>query len=250
MNIIKTMNLQYKVHNLEIIKNINIEINEGDFVSVVGPNGAGKSTLIKLISKLINKTSGEIEIKGKNIEKYKRKELSKILAYVPQFINLDYNFTVEEIVLMGRTPYIGMFFEYTKEDLKIVENVMKKTGIYELKDEKIQNLSGGEKQRAIIARGLAQNAKILVLDEPISNLDIYMQIEIMKLLEELNEKEKITIICILHDLNMALKYTKKSVMLNKGIVVEKGITENVINEKNINNVFNVKVAILNKVINY
>ena len=251
MNILQAQNLNYTINKTKILKDIKFSVNEGDFVAILGPNGSGKTTLLKNILK-INVQMGRqsrlplqtINLFGTDINQYKRKELAKKIAYVPQIITFDYDFTVETVVLMGRTSYLKVFEDYSEKDMQIAKIAMEKTNVYHLKDRSIHTLSGGELQRVVIARALTQKTPILILDEPVSNLDIYQQIEIMQLLEELNKTENITIVTVLHDINLALKHCNKAILLNKGEVVAQGLMDEVVTVENIKEVFEVDIKLI------
>jgi len=237
--ILEIKNLYYTINNKKILDNISFDISSGDFISVLGPNGAGKTTLIKNITNIIHYNSGLILLNNKDIKKYRKKEFSKNVAYIPQSINIDYNFSVKDIVLMGRLPYLKLFEEYTDKNYEICEKIMKELHIFEFRDRSILTLSGGEQQRVFIARALAQNSNILVLDEPISELDIGNQINTMTLLKKLNKEKKITIITVLHDINIALNFTSKCLLLKKGKIIEYDFTEKVLNQENVKSIFNI-----------
>ena len=242
-NIIEIQNLKYIINKSVLINNINMEIEKGDFVTLIGPNGAGKSTLLELITNMTIKTSGEIKIDDKNIEKYKRKELAKLMSYVPQITIIDYSFTVENVVLMGRIPYLNIFEQYSNSDYELTKKAMQMSNVYELKDRNINTLSGGELQRVLIARAINQQSEIIILDEPINNLDIKQQIEIMEILKQLN-KSGITVICVLHDINVAYKYASKVVLINKGEIKQQGEKNTVITTENIKEIFGVNPKII------
>ncbi len=244
--IIEIKDLSYKIGNNTILDNITTKLYQGEFITIIGPNGAGKTTLIELLIKIIDQQQGSILIQGENIKKLNRKTIAKKIAYVPQSINFDYEFTVEETVLMGRLPYQGILDKYNEQDYKIVEQAMKLTNISLLKDRNICTLSGGEAQRVAIARAIAQKTPILILDEPISNLDIYQQIEIMEILKKLNKEENITVISILHDINTSLRYSDKTILLKNGKLVNQGKSENIITKDSLRLVFGVNVNIIQK----
>ncbi|BEP27737.1 ABC transporter ATP-binding protein [Helicovermis profundi] len=244
MNNVEIKNLNYSYVNKEIIKDISLSISHGSFNCILGPNGSGKTTLVKNIVKLLYPSKDTIYISNKEINEYKRKELSRKIALVPQSTIIEYDFTVEEIVMMGRMPYQKRFKTETEEDYLIVKESMIKTDTYVLKDRFINNLSGGEKQRAIIARAIAQEPQVLVLDEPVSYLDIHHQVEIMKLIKKLSLEKGITVITILHDVNLAIEYADNIVLLKDGKVYSSGSSENIVNEKSIKEVYDVNVAVI------
>lgn len=244
------MNYQLEVNNLafgygskEVLNNINMNIKPGTFISVIGPNGSGKSTLLKNISTYLKPQKGVILLDSKGIDKLPRKEVSKKISVVPQNISLEFDFKIKDIVMMGRHPYIKKFKGETPEDVKIVEKAMLYTNILTLSDRMFNELSGGEKQRVILARALAQEPKILLLDEPVSHLDLQHQIEILDLIKNMSIKESLTIIAVLHDLNMASSYSDYILMLKEGSIIYEGIPETVLNQENIREVFNINVYI-------
>ncbi len=226
-----------------VLKNINLEIETGSFISILGPNGCGKSTLINIISKVLKNYSGYIEIFGRDLNKINPKDTAKLIAVVPQYTNAEFNFTVEEMVLMGRYPYISRFGSETNKDYEKAINAMNLTKTLKLKDKKYNELSGGEKQRVIIAQALAQETPIILLDEPTSHLDINFQIEIMNLFLKLNKNENRTIVGVFHDINLAANYSEKVLFLKDGSIFTYGDIESTITKENIKNVFDTDIYI-------
>ena len=238
-------NLNCILNGTSILNNINITFEKGKFYSIVGPNGSGKTTLLKNILKLIDVDRNTIFIDNNEVTKLKSNELSKLVSYVPQNTNIEFNFLVKDIVMMGRNPYLKRFQAESKEDYEIAEKAMRITDIWDLRDRGINTLSGGERQRAIIARALTQNTDIILLDEPISQLDIHHQINLMKLLKELTEKMNITVITVIHDLNYAIQYSDYLVFLNDGKVFSCGCPEEVITKDNLKKIYNMEFHIMN-----
>ena len=234
-------NLKFAYNDKEILKNINLRFNTGYFYSVIGPNGSGKSTLLKNIAKIVSPEENSIMIDNKDITKMNKKELSKIISVIPQEINIDYDFTVYDIVLMGRNPYKNFFQDFNTNDREIAQKYMKETNTWELRDKLITELSGGEKQRVIAARALTQEADIILLDEPTSHLDLQYQIEFLKIFRNL-KKDKI-IIAVLHDLNLSSLFSDQIILINSGKIIDKGIPSEVISTKNIKDVYNLSVEI-------
>ena len=241
---IEVKNLKFLYNNEKILDNVNIRMEKGKFYSIIGPNGSGKTTLIKNICKILEGENGHIFINEKDINKMDFNSISKSISVVSQDTNIDFDFSVMDIVLMGRTPYIKTFSTETYKDLNIAKDAMEFLDVWRLKDKNIRSLSGGERQRVLIARAICQNTDIILLDEPISHLDIKYQIELLNKLKSLNISKNITIIAILHDLNLASTYSDYIVLMNKGKIVDSGTSEQVLTKENIKNVYNIKVDIL------
>lgn len=237
-------NLNCILNGSNILNNINLSFEKGKFYSIVGPNGSGKTTLLKNILKLIEVDKKTVFIDKNDVTQLKSNELSKLVSYVPQNTNIEFNFSVLDIVMMGRNPYLKRFQAESKNDYEIAEKAMNITNIWNLKDRGINTLSGGERQRVIIARALTQSTDIILLDEPISQLDIHHQINLMNLLKELTEKMNITVITVIHDLNYAIQYSDYLIFLNEGKVFSCGYPEEVITKENLNKVYNMDFHIM------
>ena len=227
-----------------ILNDINVSIFDKGFYGILGPNGSGKTSLIRHILRLLTVMEGKITVKNKGIDEYKRKELATILSFVPQNTNLDSDFTVQDIVMMGRSPYQGRFSSITKEDRNIVEEAMLFTKCDHLRDKSFLSLSGGEAQRAITARAIAQQTSFLILDEPISHLDIRYQVELMQCLKKLNEERGTTIIAVLHDLNLAYMYCKDIILMKDGHVYAKGDRKKVMTLERLKEVYEMDFSIM------
>ncbi len=240
---LSAINLKFSYYDTPVLKNLNFEIEKNSFISILGPNGAGKSTIVKLISKVLTGYEGEILIEGKNIKDLSQIEIAKKIAVVPQSTSLGFNFSVFETVMMGRYPYLSRFKNESQEDRKIVAEVMKLTRTEIFKNKNYNELSGGEKQRVIIAQTLVQDSPIIILDEPTSHLDINFQIEFMELFFSLFKNSKKTIIGIFHDINLAIQYSEKIMLLKDGGVFCYGNVEEVITRTNMMSVFNSDVFI-------
>lgn len=238
-------NLNWSFGNTHILKNISANIGENKFTCIIGPNGSGKSTLLKNILKILEPEENSIFVYNKDILNYKYKDLSKKIASVPQNTMIDYDFSVIDIVLMGRSPHLRRFQVEGEEDFKIARKAMEMTDTWHLRERSINTLSGGERQRVIIARALAQQSDILVLDEPISNLDIQHQINLLNITKELSINENITIIAVLHDLNFAIQYSDYLILIHEGKIVDEGLPEEVITHDNIKRVYDIDIHIMN-----
>ncbi len=240
-NHIKIENLNWNYGSEIVLNDLNLTIEKGKFYTILGPNGSGKTTLAKIITKSLDIPSDKVFLISEDLSKMSNKQTSKRIATVPQNTIIDFDFSVMDIVLMGRAPYIKRFQSESSYDMEIAKNAMKKTNTWQLKDKKIDQISGGERQRVIIARAITQNTEILILDEPISNIDIHHQIQLLDVLKTLNREKNITIITILHDLNLAAQYSDEIILLSKGEIMAKGNPQEVLTKEIINEVYNIKV---------
>ncbi len=236
-------NLTFRYQSTPVLGGVNLEVKKGEFWGVIGPNGSGKSTLVKNMAGLLLPQEGVVFLEGWDLKSLIRSTLAREVAVVPQDTMTGFNFFVEEVVGMGRAPYQGRFQRESARDRELVRRAMELTGCMELKDRHINDLSGGERQRVILARALAQEPRLLLLDEPTSHLDIGYQTEIFDLLNRLNEEERITIISVLHDLNLAAQYCHKLLLLQEGRVYACGPPEEVITYENIKEVYRTRVVI-------
>jgi iron complex transport system ATP-binding protein len=239
---INVRNLCFAYEGKEILKGINLDFSTGKFYSIIGPNGSGKSTFIKNISKILEPKHKSVFIEKDDILSFNSKNLAKKMAVIPQNILIDYEFTVFDIVMMGRSPYKRRFQDFNIDDEKVVQKYMEITNTWQLKDKLITHLSGGETQRVIAARALSQETDIILLDEPTSHLDIQYQVEFLSIFKSLKSDK--VIISVLHDLNMASIFSDEVILINKGEVEAIGKPWEVINKENIKNVYNLSVQVL------
>ena len=216
MDFLNVIDLKSGYSNNLVLKDISFSVKKGEFIGIIGPNGAGKTTLLKTLSHIIKPLSGKVLLKGKDIHLLSSLLLARQCAMVGQDLLSLFSFTVEEIVLMGRNPYLGLFKQERKEDVEIVNMALKRTDMSLLKDRPIDELSAGERQRALIAKALVQQPQLLLLDEPTAHLDIGYQTDILDLIRLLNRDSELTVICVLHDLNLASQYCDKLLLLDKG----------------------------------
>src|SRR3989338_7367885 len=189
-----------------VIKGISLSVKKGDFLGIIGPNGSGKSTLLRLMTRVLIPRKGRVMLEGKDITGMRAKEFSKVVAFVGQDTMINFSFSVWEIVLMGRIPHLRRLQFETQKDFLIAENALSATDALYLKDKDINALSAGERQRVITAKALAQEPALLFLDEPTSHLDIGHQVMVCDLLKRLNKTSGLTIVVVLHDLNLASEY--------------------------------------------
>jgi cobalamin transport system ATP-binding protein len=229
--------------SVKILENVHFTVNEGDFVGIVGPNGSGKTTLLKSISRTLKPFKGTILLDKTDVYSIKSVDLAKQMAIVPQESNIGFSFTALDIVLMGRNPHMKRFQMESEADLTIVRKAMNRTNTWHLADRPINELSGGEKQRVVIARALAQEPKVLLLDEPLTHLDMINQLEIMDLVKELCIKERLIVLTVIHDLNLAARYCSSILLLKGAKIFAAGPVENVLTSENIKAVFQVDAIV-------
>ena len=237
---IRLENLEVSINKSEIIKGVSFHVNNGDFVGLIGPNGSGKSTILKTIYKLIDKKCGAIYINGKEIDSISIKSMARELAVVSQFNQYNFSFKVKDIVLMGRNPYKRTFQLDNKEDYDIVREALEKVNMLEYKDRDFLNLSGGEKQRVLLARALAQKTEILLLDEPTNHLDIKYQIEILSLVKDLG----ICVVAALHDLSLAAQFCNEIYIIKHGELIAKGKPKDIITANMVKEVYEIDCDIV------
>ncbi len=228
---------------IKILKNVNFEVKNGDFFGILGPNGSGKSTLLKSISRTLKPKTGTIVLDDASIYDSTSVEIAKKMAVVPQETSVAFDFTVLEIVLMGRAPHLSRFKVEGRKDLEIARKAMEYTGTWNLANRKITELSGGEKQRVIIAKALTQEPTFLLLDEPTSHLDISNQLEIMDILKQLCNEKKLTAVGVFHDFNLAARYCNCLMLMKEGEIVALGELNKVLTSKNIKEVFGVDAIV-------
>ena len=239
MAIINIEKLNYSYGRKEVLKELSLDIDENKLTGIIGPNGCGKSTLAKNIIKYINGKFESFKIMDTDIRELTHKKIAQLISYIPQKSIIIPNISVFDYVLLGRFPLLKNSWDnYTKKDYEIVENNINLLNIKELRDRNIETLSGGELQKALLARALAQEAKILLLDEPTSALDLNNAVEFMKILKNISMKTEISVIIIIHDLNLASLFCDSLIILKDGRFIEKGSPKEVINEENIKSVYN------------
>lgn len=229
--------------SVKVLEDIQFAVESGEFLGILGPNGSGKTTLLRSISRVLKPQKGTIFIGDTDIYKLKTLEVAKQLAVVPQDTPVTFDFTALEVVLMGRNPHMPRFRMESREDLAIAKNSMELTGTWQFADRPVTELSGGEKQRVIIARALTQEPKILLLDEPTTHLDICNQLEIMDLLKQLCKTKKMLIIAVFHDFNLAARYCDSIILLKEGKIVAVGESNKTLTSENVKKVFNVDTIV-------
>ncbi len=237
---LKIENLRVSIGTSEIVKGVSIEVKEHKFVGLLGPNGSGKSTLLKAVYRVLKPTGGVVLMNGKDVSRIPEKDRAKDMAVVSQFNQVSFEFTVQDIVMMGRTPHKKRLERETAEDYKIVSEALKQVGMEEYSKRKFTTLSGGEKQRIILARALAQEPKLLILDEPTNHLDIKYQLQVLSIVKNLN----ICVLAALHDLSLASMFCDEIYMLKGGKIMGKGKPEEVITSEMIQEIYGVTASVV------
>ena len=226
-----------------VLRNVTIRVARGDFVGLIGPNGCGKTTLLRVISGVLAPSEGRIRLKGTDLREIGRRTLARAMACLPQHCSLDLAYTVRELVLMGRSPHLSRIGGETKKDFQVAEMAMQLADLSHLADRLITEVSGGERQRALIAMCLAQEPEVLLLDEPASHLDIAHQLSILDLIAKLNRLTGMTVVAVFHDLNMAAEYCQRLFVLNEGRVEASGRPQDVLTAEMIQRVYGATVLI-------
>ncbi len=242
---IQVDNVSFKYgNNLQALDNVSMATREGELVCLVGPNGSGKSTLLKCLLKIFKPQKGKITLENMDIGQISIPNLAKHIGYVPQSMQQVFPVTVFEAILTGRIPHLG--WAPKDSDIKKVEDIMKLFGVEAWAWRYLSALSGGERQKVLIAMTLAKDPPILLLDEPTSNLDLRHQLEVMDILKRLVKEQKLTVVMAIHDLNLALKYADRVVMMKKGRVVAEGKPLEAFTKETIQSVFGVDVEVADK----
>ncbi|MBC7347197.1 MAG: ABC transporter ATP-binding protein [Clostridia bacterium] len=231
--------VEFSYNSRPVLKNVEFEVNRGELFSILGNNGAGKTTLLKCLNKILRPQRGTILVEEKDLAALDRREVARRLGYVAQR-HESTRFTVFDAVLLGRKPHIK--WGPTARDLEIVRNVLQALGMEELSLRYLDELSGGELQKVVIARALAQEPRVLLLDEPTSNLDLKNQFEVLRIVKEAARERNIAVVVVMHDLNLALRFADKFLLLKNGTIFACGGME-VVTPENIAGVYGVRVAV-------
>lgn len=242
MTVLKVDNLSCGyLPNKPVIKNMSFSVDEGDFVGIVGPNGSGKTTLLRAIIGLLAIQKGEVLVSNQRIDQLEQREIARRIAFVPQMMEPVAGFSVEEMVLLGRTPYFGRFFFETEKDYNAVDWALSELKIEKLRDRPVTKLSGGEFQRVAIARAIAQEPRILLLDEPTTHLDLRFQVKICKLLWKIRKHR--AVVATFHDLNLAARHCSRLMLIKKGELIAEGEPNKVLTPENIWKAYRIKAAV-------
>lgn len=228
------LNLYYGANH--VLWDVSVSIEHGEFVVIIGPNGTGKTSLVKSLAGLV-KVSGEIEILGKPLKEYSRRRLAASVAVVPQHVPIEFPFTVEETVLMGRSPHLGLLEMEGDEDRRISSQAMEFTEVSHLGGRRLDELSGGERQRVIIAKAICQQPKLILLDEPTASLDPAHQLRIMRLMEKLRTEGDVTVIMVSHDLNLAAMFGSRIILLKDDGKIVSGSPSEILTPENLQSAY-------------
>lgn len=236
------LSISYGEHN--VVRDIDFEVKQGEMISIIGPNGSGKSTILKVLSKLLHAEAGTVLLDQQKVPEIPHKELARKVGFLLQTNIAPEDLTVRDLVYFGRLPHKKWFESKTEKDREKVEEMLSLTDLTRLGDKKVYELSGGERQRAWLAVALAQEPKLLLLDEPTTYLDIGYQLELLELVRELNYRLKITVLMVLHDLNQAAKYSDRLIVLKNKSIIAHGAPEKVLTPELLSEVYGVNADIV------
>ena len=239
---ISAQNLSYQIQAETLLDSVDLHADQGQLVGLIGPNGAGKSTLLRAISGILNYREGTVRLDGDDLKSLSSRDIAAGLALIPQIAPYTHGFTSMELVLMGRYPHLGRFQIEGKEDDRIARDAMRLTRTEQFADRTLDTLSGGERQRVFVSRALAQQPRVLLLDEPTSNLDVLHQLKVLDLVRQLID-DGLTAVAAIHDLNMAARYCDRLVLLKNGRVLAEGSPEEVLVPETIRSAFGVRAAV-------
>ncbi|HPG20955.1 MAG TPA: heme ABC transporter ATP-binding protein, partial [Flexilinea sp.] len=226
-----------------VVQNISFDIRQGKVMVLIGPNGSGKTTIIRGITGSVKLSGGQIKYDGKNLADLSETERAKYLSVVPQNSLLPDGFSVYETVAMGRTPYLGLLGKLSEEDRRRVDEAIRETAISDLRKKDVRSLSGGEQQRVILARALAQDTPVMILDEPTTHLDLNHTIGILSLVRNLSREKGTAVLIVLHDLNLAARFADEIIILKQGNILAMGTPEEVLTENNLTTVYHVPMIV-------
>ncbi|WP_102029317.1 heme ABC transporter ATP-binding protein [Salirhabdus sp. Marseille-P4669] len=232
-----------------VLKNISFQVKEGTCFGIIGPNGVGKSTLLKIISGLIEPSSGKIMLRNKELASISQKKLAREMAVLSQSGLPTYPLSVEDTIMMGRYPHLHWYEREGKKDKEIVERVMEQTGVTSLREKLLDTLSGGERQRVAIAKAMVQQPKLLLLDEPTTYLDIHHQLVVLQLVKKWQKEAGLTVVMVMHDLNLASQFCDQLLLLNNGGIEKVGSIEEVIEKDTLSKVYETVPEIIEHPIN-
>jgi len=238
---IEVNSISFRYHEDWVLQDVSFRVERGEFVGVIGPNGSGKTTLLKILYRLLSPQKGEILFELMPMKKMDRTDLAKRIAVVAQETHLLFPFSVLETVLMGRSPYLGHLMFESEKDLEMAKKAMEWTEVLSFSERPMDELSGGERKRVFIARALAQEPEVILLDEPTANLDIHHQSEFLDLILTLNRERGLTVVMASHDMNIASEFCDRLILLQGGGIYKMGPPEEVITQENIESVYGCEI---------
>ncbi|HYN88198.1 MAG TPA: heme ABC transporter ATP-binding protein [Ardenticatenaceae bacterium] len=243
MSSLEAQHLRFSYDRRAIFAGLGLAARPGEVLAVIGPNGAGKTTLLRLLARLVQPHEGTVLLAGENIWRLAPRQVARRLALAPQAATLAWPLTVEQAVALGRAPHRGWLLPLTAQDRSVVERAMRHTGLVALRDRRVTALSGGEQRRVILARALAQEPRVLLLDEPTAYLDLKYQVEILELARQLAHREGLVVILSLHDLNLAALYADRLALLGEGQLVASGTPSDVLTAERLSSVYGLPVSV-------
>ncbi|MGE5855743.1 MAG: heme ABC transporter ATP-binding protein [Syntrophaceae bacterium] len=243
MPLLKVDKVSFRYGQQWVLRGIDFTVEKGDFLGIIGPNGSGKTTLLRVIDGILAPQEGAVLLEGTEIGKLRREALARSVAVVPQYSALAFPFSVEEVVLMGRAPHLGRWRFEGDEDNRIARKAMEMTDTLGLAARDMESLSGGERQRVLIARALAQEPRLMLLDEPTAFLDIRHQVDFFDRIRLLNRDRGLTVIAVTHDINLAAHYCDRIILLKDGRIGAAGPVDAVITEENIRKAYETRVMV-------
>ena len=240
---IRLENVSFAYLQTAVLQNITLNIQSGEFVGIIGPNGAGKSTLLKLMAGMLHPASGEVRLGESSLSRISRRDLARKLGFVGQSIRSEFDYTAYEMVAMGRFPHTTAFAPESREDRRIIQQCMTQTEVWQFRERAFSQLSGGEQQRVILASALCQQPQILLLDEPTASLDLHHQQQFFGILRDLQSAALDSIVTVTHDINLAIRFCRRLLVLKTGQIVADDAPERVVTESLMAEVYETPVAI-------
>ncbi len=233
--------LNFSYDSEPTLRDVSLSVQKMEFIGLIGPNGSGKSTLLKHMGGVLNDDQGAIRFNNSPLKSINKKKLARSITWIPQEHPMVFLFTVQEIVLMGRHPYLSPLSFEGEEDYKIARHAMEITQTLKFSERYFNEISGGEKQRVMLASAIAQEPEIMLLDEPTSALDLKYQVQILDILKHLNTEKQITLVLAMHDLNLASRYCQRLILLSEGTIARDGTPEEVLQKDIIESVYGVNI---------
>jgi iron complex transport system ATP-binding protein len=242
-SLLRARDVRFSAGKVPILTGVDLDVRAGEFVGLIGANGAGKTTLLKVISGLWPGATGDITLLGRPLRAYTTRQIAQVVAHVPQSTRVDFAFTVRDVVLMGRSPHLGRFQIEREDDRRAAERALRTTSTLHLADRLVTTLSGGELQRVVLARALAQQPRLLLLDEPTSNLDIRHQVQVLKLARDLAHDSGLGVLAAIHDIGQAARWCDRLLLMTCGRIVVEGVPEAVLTPERLAEVFEIEARL-------